>query len=310
MPSYPSTSYYPLGGGLSVEPEVANAADLATAVGGSYSVAEQLALNKFVKGAKILRVWDYLHEVYPMCGSNIDAATVKLKIGSSNVSFLVPNNKNNFTYSPTGGLQGNGTNTYIETDLTTRFLLPHAGMSFYSLAQIPSGTSRSFMGIRFDSGNFYMLGRYSSGTYDGGYFGQSNWPVQADPGANAAGLHHLRYFASGTPSIYYHRNGAQPTVTGGNVNTRSQPNPIHRTGRTFYLFADRYFDAATNYPPFAFLDVPGGYAAFDTGIPLASSLNYYKLVQQLMYDLGRVATPGNPVFTLPSITYPAGATYG
>lgn len=85
--------------------------------GGSVSAGTLSAVNTFVKAAKANSYWSKLNRVNLICGDQLAAAMVPLKVGGgsateTNVNFVGGD------YSEATGLTGNGTSKYLNTGLT------------------------------------------------------------------------------------------------------------------------------------------------------------------------------------------------
>lgn len=317
MPSYPSSPQFPTVPVSSAnDPDVEQALAVAQAQEGDYSETELAALNRYVRGCKADKIWDRQYEVYPFCGTNLKAALVKLKSAPDNATSLVNHGfvEADYNYLDPGtnqivhGLKGNGSSKYLDTGIGTMRLRPHTGFSFYLLEALPSGTDYSYMGYRHSSSQFFILGRYGTGAYDGCFFGSDTLPCKRANGVNQAGLHSLKHNVTGgitAPNIriltYWH-NGVRPADA---AHVNSYTSTAAYSSSSVFLFADR---SHVNSPT-KFLNGRGGFAALLLQLTDAEYLLFYKRVQQLMYELGRSATPGNPVNTSAATSYPAAPTY-
>lgn len=100
---------------------------------GTISVSHQAAITTFVESAKAHGYWDNLIDVGPFAGDQLSAALVKLKYATNGSSTLSNIGFVSGDYTPTTGLQGNGTSKYLNTRLNyNTFTSGLIGLSFYT----------------------------------------------------------------------------------------------------------------------------------------------------------------------------------
>lgn len=129
--------YYPPPAGfeyLGETPMDADAADWrirAIAAGGSVKDSTQVAVNKFVIAAKGLQYWAKFNRVNLMCGDQLAAMLVPLKVGNgaaldTNVGYIAAD------YTEATGLKGDGTAKYLNTGLLpTALTINNTHLSYY-----------------------------------------------------------------------------------------------------------------------------------------------------------------------------------
>jgi hypothetical protein len=100
--------------------------------GGGIQVSSLQAVDLFVRTCKDAGLWGDLMEVYPFCGNDLASAMVKLKFGS--IPLLTAVNLVAADYQETGasgGIAGNGTTKYINSNFPQNGMLAGAHMSVY-----------------------------------------------------------------------------------------------------------------------------------------------------------------------------------
>jgi hypothetical protein len=100
--------------------------------GGGIQVSSLQAIDLFVRTCKDAGFWGDLMEVYPFCGNDLATAMVKLKYVSN--PLLTAVNMVAADYQETGasgGIAGNGTTKYINSNFPQNALLLAAHMSVY-----------------------------------------------------------------------------------------------------------------------------------------------------------------------------------
>src|SRR5688572_17095521 len=88
------------------------------AVSGAVTMDTVQALDRFVRDCKNNGIWDKLTEVYPICGSNLVTAQVKLKYtGIQPVLTAVNFVEGDYTErGSSGGIKGNATTKSLNTN--------------------------------------------------------------------------------------------------------------------------------------------------------------------------------------------------
>ena len=180
------------------------------AAGGSISWPTLYAASRFVRSCKAAGIWTKLNRVNLLCGNQLTAALVPLKVGGgsateTNVNFVSGD------YTEATGITGNGTSKYLNTGfnpVTAGSSTSSFGMFMYASGTDSAGTSRILIGNQSSGTNLSFVGWASSGTVEVGCIGATSSAEYAPSGASAAKQGLLGIVANGSRSQQYYQNGA------------------------------------------------------------------------------------------------------
>jgi hypothetical protein len=158
-----------------VDADAASWATRVTSAGGTYSAATLHKVNAFVRDCKNAAVWAQHNRINLVCGNQLTAALVPLKVGAGNATDT--NGGSLFQvgdYTEATGLTGNGTTKYLNTGLTPAaagMTLTNGSMFCYSTGAV-EGTTKAVMGSSGGSGNdttaiYQVTGPNARGTIAG-----------------------------------------------------------------------------------------------------------------------------------------------
>ena len=115
-----------------------------TAAGGTLSPTEKTAVNTLVLDMKSYGLWTSMKAIYPMVGASAAACAQNLKSSSFTGTFT-----SGWTFA-SGGIQGNGTSSYMDTGLPPNgnFTQGSSGLTSYRniTATFPSSNTRNDIG--------------------------------------------------------------------------------------------------------------------------------------------------------------------
>jgi hypothetical protein len=106
--------------------------EIVRANGGGLQVATLQAIDLFVRTCKDAGFWNKFQEIYPLCGNDLTTAMVKLKYAS--IPLVTSVNMVAADYQETGasgGIAGNGSTKYINSNFAQNNLGATAHMSVY-----------------------------------------------------------------------------------------------------------------------------------------------------------------------------------
>jgi hypothetical protein len=147
--------------------------DAVAATGGSISYGTAQAVNNFVETCKSSGIWDQMVDVGVFVGNDLNTALVKLKWHPVAGPYLV-NGGSNFgstNYQERGqfgGLSGNGTNTFLNTNLPSFRIGNTSHLAFYlARKNFAEGVTNLYIGAE-NSANIQTsaLGHGNAGTED------------------------------------------------------------------------------------------------------------------------------------------------
>jgi hypothetical protein len=111
--------------------------------GGGIQVATAQAVDNFVRSCIDGGAWPKLAEVYPICGNDLATALVKLKHAGNPLLTAVNMVAADYQESGVnGGVAGNGTTKYINSNFPQNALAPTAHMSVYLRENEAGGATR------------------------------------------------------------------------------------------------------------------------------------------------------------------------
>lgn len=151
--------------GASYDSDALAWATAVTAAGGTYSTPTLDAVSDFCVSAKANGYWSKINRINLICGNNLTAARVPLKVGGgasidTNVSFVSGD------YSESTGLTGNGSTKHLRTGLTPNgtLTLNDTHLAVYNRA--PNATGGQ-IGVGVDDGVsfFQIYSPLSTGTF-------------------------------------------------------------------------------------------------------------------------------------------------
>lgn len=120
------------------------------ATGGAISYQSALAVNGLVTNLKASGIWDKLYEVGPFAGSNLSAACTKLKWHPAAGPYLISTAFTSANYTERGqfgGLSGNGSTMYLNTNFTPLLYTPFfASFSTYAGNYSQAGAGARLLG--------------------------------------------------------------------------------------------------------------------------------------------------------------------
>jgi hypothetical protein len=125
-------------------------------VGSNGTIAQETlqAIDRFVRDCYYTGVWTKLWEIYPFVGNSINGAMVKLKFVSVNAMTGVNLVSADYTErGANGGIAGNGSTKYIDTNFAADTLPANAHISVYLREDVPAITQ-------------YLIGVNNSGATD------------------------------------------------------------------------------------------------------------------------------------------------
>lgn len=145
-----------LGGKKPLDADAAAWAAAVTSAGGTYSAGTLAAVSAFCVSAKANSYWTKLTRINLLCGDQLTAALVPLKVGGGNAT----DTNNNFVsgdYTEATGLTSNGTTKYLNTGLLANALTAnstHLAVYNRSSSLATGGANRGAIGA-FDGTNFF-----------------------------------------------------------------------------------------------------------------------------------------------------------
>ena len=114
-----------------------------TYLGGAVTMETLQSIDRFVRDCKVAGVWDKLLEVYPFCGSNITAASAKLKYVNPSLPNVALVNFIFGDYSErgaNGGLLGDGSTKYVDCQYPCNLIPAAAHVCAYLREDVSTGT--------------------------------------------------------------------------------------------------------------------------------------------------------------------------
>jgi hypothetical protein len=206
----PATKIAVLLGGVDYDAGLWRTAVLAN--GGSVSPRTLKAVSNFCRQAKGLGLWSKLTRVNLICGDQLAAAQVPLKVGGGSATETLTNvvAGDYVETGATGGIKGNGTNKSLNTGWNPTTLSASTsslGLWAYVRGTEAGGTSRTTIGCQ-ATGAFLLLGWASSGTVEIGAIATATTTEFAPTGASAAKEGLLGITVNGDRSQQYYHNGA------------------------------------------------------------------------------------------------------
>jgi hypothetical protein len=117
--------------------------EIVRANGGGLQVATLQAIDLFVRTCQDAGLWTKLTEIYPICGNDLTTALVKLK--NASIPLLTAVNFVAADYQETGvngGIAGNGTTKYLNSNFPQNSLGNAAHMSVYLRENEAAGATR------------------------------------------------------------------------------------------------------------------------------------------------------------------------
>jgi len=257
----------------SILPETQDYAQRVTASGGTLSNAALNTTDQFVRGLFEAGLWHKLIEIGIFAGDNLNAAIVKLKYRPGGAGSLINNGFVPGDYAETGangGLLGNGSGKYLNTQSAPNHLGATGHASFYLREPFASGEWRAMISTQ-DAADTFGLRRGLLATQNTGLWGKTAAATEA--AAPVAGFYIANRQSANLLQLF--RNGQllasdSATVT---VNCHSQP---------FFLFAHNNNGAAGEY-----LNRRACFYSLGAGLNNAEAALLYGAVQAFQNGLNR-----------------------
>lgn len=243
--------------------------------GGTISDADLTAVDVFVKEVYGNGLRSLLLDVSPLAGNNLAAALTKLWYPSGVQSSLTNNNFVAGDYTRATGLQGNGSNKYLDSGfLPGNFLSQSVSIGVYNRSNISENGADISSNNTGSSQTLNLFSKWGDGTtyFDSfnGTGGQGrNTAIVADSRGLMAGSR-----LSATDSKIY-LNGSQIAsiaTSGGSPST---------------LFSIQYFTFNNGGTPLFFSSKYSGLFYIGLGLSASQVSTLYRLVQNLMTAFGR-----------------------
>jgi hypothetical protein len=137
-------------GGIVYDADAQAFFDRVTTAGGSLSTTEKTAVNTLVIDLKGYSIWTKMTTIYPMVGASAAACAQNLKSSSFTGTF-----SSGWTYS-SGGVTGNGTSAYLDSNLLHNSLSQNSThISYYSRTN--AYTNSQDIGVGNDSTSFLIM---------------------------------------------------------------------------------------------------------------------------------------------------------
>ena len=252
-------------------PEVADYQARFAGSNGTIKTETLQALDRFVRTTILSGVWSKLLEVYPFCGDTLNGAMVKLKRVSAITPDLTAANlvAGDYTERGTsGGIAGNGTTKYIDTNFTQNQLAAASFLAVY-LRETETANPKCWMGA--NSATDWSTMRSASATQSQVLLGGAS--VAAAPVDLTAGLYAGDRSSNNRLDVY--KNGVTTANNAGAVA------PAYSANNLFVLARNNAGVAAE------WTAKRIGFAALGTSMTAAEHLAFYNAVQNLMTELGR-----------------------
>jgi hypothetical protein len=230
--------------------------DRVTTAGGTLSNTEKLAVNQLVLDMKDDGIWTKMKAIYPMVGASAAACAQNLKSSSFTGTF-----NGGWTFS-SNGVTGNGSNGFMETNLSSNTSLARDSVSLSIYART-SGTDGD-IGDKTIAGGFCGM---FNGTSFVGYLGDLNNVSVSQ--ANVIGFFTIS--RSNLTQVNFYKNGSALGTNPKNSNAGSL-----NTGTLVISRANTSYSNKQN-----------AFASIGDGLTSTEASNFYTAVQAFQTTLGR-----------------------
>ena len=230
--------------------------DRVTTAGGSLSMTEKVAVNTLVLQMKTDGIWTKMKAIYPMVGASAAACAQNLKSSSFTGSF-----SGGWTFS-SNGVTGNGSNGFMETNLSSNTSLTRDSVSLSIYART-SGTDGD-IGDKTITGGFCGM---FNGTSFVGYLGDLNNVSVSQ--ANVIGFFTIS--RSNLTQVNFYKNGSALGTNPKNSNAGSL-----NTGTLVISRANTSYSNKQN-----------ALASIGDGLTSTEASNFYTAVQAFQTTLSR-----------------------
>lgn len=178
--------------------------------GGTVNTATMRAVHVFCRRTKAENLWDKLTRINLVCGDQLAAAQVPLKVGGGSATETFSNivAGDYVETGATAGIKGNGTNKSFSTGFNpTGSSVSSFGLWAYVKGTEAAGTSCLIMGVQNGAASITSLGWTSAGTSETGNIAGST--TEYAPSGNPPSKEgFLGIVANGSRANQYYQNGA------------------------------------------------------------------------------------------------------
>ena len=219
-------------------PETQDYVQRVIAASGTISNAAMQATDQFVRALLDNSLWQKAIEIGVFAGDNLNAALVKLKYRPGGSSSLTNNGFVAGDYIETGtngGLLGNGTSKYLNTQTSPANLGPTGHASFYLRESFSSGEWRSMIATQ-DALDIFGLRRGVLATQNTGLWGKN--AAASESAAPVAGFYIANRQTSSLVQLF--RSGQL-------IGTETSAVTVNCHAQSFLLFAHNNNGSAAEY---------------------------------------------------------------
>jgi hypothetical protein len=253
-------------------PEVTSFQAFVKITGSSIRMETLQALDRFVRDCYNTGVWANLIEVYPFCGEDLTAAMTKLK-NYAIAPALTAVNMVEADYTergPTGGIAGNGSTKYVDSNYAASNFPANAHISVYLREDVPTPT-QYLVGAN-NAGATEIAGiSATAATQTSAFLGKTNGATEV-----ASPVKGFLYAERTSPtSLILYRNNVQ--IGNSAINTA-----VAYPAMNFYIGARNNAGAASSLG-----NKKISFASF--GLPLTAQQrsDFYNIVQAFQTNLSR-----------------------
>jgi hypothetical protein len=213
--------------------------------GGTVSPATTAAVDAFVRGCKVDGTWSLIDHINLLCGDQLSAARVALKVGSGNSVFPLTAFVSG-DYTEGAGLTSSVSTKYVDTGMQVN--VPTGGFGFYLRSTISAASTRRPIGSS-DGTTVYNATQGTTPNYQGVYGVAGG--ATSTAGTLPLGWNHIDRSAANRLDLY--SNGASTFVHTTSATTAAN-------GQSCWVFGMNQSGAISGHSPCTI----GAYGLFQT----------------------------------------------